>query len=129
VESKEKVISEMNHHIESIKRELDAAYASIRYFQERDEEYQEEVSMLKYRELEGLERERGYRAQLEDNRTHLYELIKEITRKLGKYSRQLHENPGDPTISEKISKYRRKVMRLAGINDNELVEQMENMSI
>ena len=79
-----------------------------------------------------MERERGYRAQLEDNRTHLSqkdELIKEITRKLGKYSRQLHENPGDPTISEKISKYRRKVMRLAGINENELVEQMENMSI
>jgi predicted nucleic acid-binding Zn-ribbon protein len=48
LESKEKVISEMNHHIESIKRELDAAYASIRYFQERDEEYQEEISMLKY---------------------------------------------------------------------------------
>lgn len=32
--------SEMKHHIESIKRELDA---SIRYFQERDEEYQEQV--------------------------------------------------------------------------------------
>ena len=125
LESKEKVISEMNHHIASIKRELDAAYASIRYFQEQDEKYQEEVSMLKYEKLEGLERERGYRAQLSQKN----ELIKDITRKLAKYSRQLQENPGDPIISEKISKYRRKVMRMAGINENDLIEQMENMRI
>jgi len=48
---------------------------------------------------------------------------------LANYSRQLQENPGDPTISEKIGKYRKKVMRLAGINEGELVDQMENMRI
>jgi hypothetical protein len=71
------------------------------------------------------ERECGYRAQLSQKD----ELIKEITRKLANYSRQLQENPGDPTISEKIGKYRKKVMRLAGINEGELVDQMENMRI
>ena len=132
LESKEKVISEMNHHISSIKRELDAAYASIRYFQERDEEYQEEISILKYEKLEGLERERGYRDRERDYRVQITqkdELIREITNKLAKYSRLLQESPDDQRIHEKIRKYRIKVMKLAGISEDELTEKMDKLRL
>jgi len=115
----------MNHHISSIKRELDAAYASIRYFQERDEEYQEEISILKYEKLEGLDRERDYRVQI----TQKDELIREITNKLAKYSRLLQESPDDQRIHEKIRKYRIKVMKLAGISEDELTEKMDKLRL
>jgi len=125
LESKDKVIAEMNHHISSMKRELDTAYASIQYFKEQISEGLDRERGYQEREHGYQEREHGYRAQLSQKD----ELIKDITRKLANYSRQLQENPGDPTISEKIGKYRRKVMRLAGINEGELVDQMENMRI
>jgi very-short-patch-repair endonuclease len=144
--SKDEITPVINDHICSLKRALDAAYASIRSFQECEHGYQEREHGYQEREHGYQERERGYRAQLEYNRDQLEynrdqledsrdqlskkdELIKDITRKLANYSRQLQENPGDPTISEKIGKYRKKVMRLAGINESELVDQMENMRI
>ena len=81
--------------------------------------------MLKYEKLEGLDRERDYRVQI----TQKDELIREITNKLAKYSRLLQESPDDQRIHEKIRKYRIKVMKLAGISEDELTEKMDKLRL
>ena len=77
------------------------------------------------RERASRERSGGYRAQL----ARKDELIKAVSRKLAKYSKQLQENSGDATISDKINECNKKMMRLSGINDQDLVDQMEDMRL
>ena len=123
--AKDETIAMANHHITSLTRQLDDVYSTANLLQEQIDQQAEEISLLKFEKLEALDRERGYRGQIIQKD----ELIQDITNKLAKYSRLLQENPNDRRVHEKIRKYRIKVMKLTGVTEEDLVNQMQDMRL
>lgn len=104
IKAKDDIVKRINKENEGLKMIIQEQQILIKGYQEREQEYRKD--------------------KLQKD-----ELMKDISNKLAKYSKMLAENPTDPTIHEKIRKYRIKVMKLAGATEEDLTKQMTNMRL
>ena len=132
IDAKNVIISELNDKCEIIKAEL-SGYRE-REIDYRDQlvdnrqqlaENRQQLVDSREREIEYKEREKAYKQEQKAKNN----FILEITRKIEKYSRLLQENPNDMTIHNKIHKYRIKVMKMMGLTEEQMTEQMNELKL
>ena len=96
-------------------------------YREREIDYRDQLAENRQQLADSREREIEYRQQIAENRREQKtknNFILEITRKIEKYSKLLQENPSDATIHNKIHKYRIKIMKMMGLTEDQLMEQL-----
>lgn len=132
IDARTDVIEETNHHIESIKRELDGVYQTMQFLANQVEAQDEQISILNYEKITHLQQIddqgtqiRSQYNQIRSQSTQFNKLLVYVTRLKDMYQ----QNPTDPTVIQEIRAIKDHLMTITGVDNTGLVALMEKFRL
>ena len=132
IDARTDVIEETNHHIKSMRRELDGIYQTIQILVNQVEEQNEHINILNYEKLYHLQQIEDQGNQLRYQTSHLMSQTSQFNKLLthaNKLKDMYQQNPNDPEIPHLINYIKDHLMTITGVDNTGLVALMEKFRL
>lgn len=125
VDARTDVIEETNHHIKSMRRELDGVYQTMQLLVNQVEDQDEQISILNYEKLSHLQQIEDQGNQLRSQTSRFNKLLTHVNRLKELYQ----QNPTDPEVINLIRYIKDHLMTITGVDNTGLVALMEKFRV